>query len=53
MTNKPKKKKSLVGWTSRAWNLYRGVDSIGHWDIYRSKNDCSNSIKVRITIEEI
>lgn len=47
------KKKSLVGWTSRAWSLYRGVVEISHWGIFVKKEDSSNPIKVRITIEEL
>ncbi len=54
MKSKVKRKKSLVGYTSAGWSLYRGVTQIDHWDIFRTRKEApATNVKVRITIEEI
>ena len=61
------KKKSLVGWTTKHWGLFRiehpcmqDVRVVRNDEIYANKSDCMDfsgvepsAIKVRITIEEI
>ena len=51
------KKKSLVGYTWKNWELYRGVadSEVYHSTIYKNKDDSDEqeNVKVRITIEEI
>lgn len=49
-----KKKKSLVGWTTKDWLLYLNRGYIRHSDIFKRRYSVpAFPIKVRITIEEV